>query len=266
VQSSTPLGPHQVNVIIIIRICDVYSPNLPMDSLPFPITFPPNAPMALLSKSPLIPNWARTISSFFQVDHVGVISADAFGPRIGCCELDVSYTLNGHHHCERIILHGKAVIIAVVIRCTDTNEVYTILVHQPRIGAGRLMYEFPAGMADDSDDLAGVAAREVEEEIGMKCAKEELIALSQIYSPEHPYMFMNPSHYEQSSQAFLLVKRMTRTELADYEGRYCGVGQDEQITLHVVPFADVVQYAFEPATLAVTLMVTELLENGRIEI
>jgi hypothetical protein len=77
---------------------------------------------------------------------------------------------------------------------------------------------------------------------------------------------MNPSHYEQNTHSFLLTKRMTKAELAEYEGRHCGVGQDEQITLHVIPFADVLKYANEPATLAVTLMVTELLEKGKIEI
>jgi 8-oxo-dGTP pyrophosphatase MutT (NUDIX family) len=235
-----------------------------MDSLSFPITFPSNVSLDLLSKSPLIPRWASTISPQFRVDKVSLLSADPFGSRIGCCELEVSYTLNDHSHIERIILHGKAVMVVFLLRCTDTNELFTVLVQQPRIGCGRLMFEFPAGMADDSSDIAGVAAREIEEEVGISCAKEDLIPLSEMFNEEHPKTFINPSNYEQNTHSFLLVKRMKKVEVLEFEGRKCGVGQDEQIVLKVVEFADVIKWAYEPATLGVTLMVMELMEKGKI--
>jgi 8-oxo-dGTP pyrophosphatase MutT (NUDIX family) len=157
-------------------------------------------------------------------------------------------------------------MVALVTRCIDDDELFTVLVQQPRIGCGQMMYEFPAGMADDSRDVAAIAACEVEEEVGIACAKEDLIAISELYRPHFPQTYSSPEHFEQNAHAFLLAKRMSKAEIEEYEGRHCGVGQDEQITLHVVPFANVIRYAFEPATLAVTLMIIELLEKGIITI
>jgi hypothetical protein len=174
-----------------------------MTSFPFPITFLENAPMAQLQKSTLITRWYRFVDRSLHIDKVHVVTADLFGPRIGMLELDVWYTANEFQHNERLILTGSAVMMVVVFKCVETNALYTVLVHQPRVGSGRLMYEFPAGMTDGSDDFAGAAARELQEEVGLAVNPGDLIRLSELFRPEQPYTYLSPSHYDNVSLSYL---------------------------------------------------------------
>ena len=66
-------------------------------------------------------------------------------------------------------LRGDGVSIFVALHCDD-GEVYSLLVNQPRIPIGRVSaLEVPAGMLDDeSESVAGVAVKEMEEECGIK--------------------------------------------------------------------------------------------------
>jgi hypothetical protein len=233
-----------------------------MSELPFPISYPENAPMDFLAKSPLIAQWSRSISPAFHIDRVDLVTADIFGSRIGCIELDVFCTANVHSHQERIILHGRAVIVVVLIRCPDTDQLFTVLVQQPRLGCGHLMYEFPAGMAEDTADMRIVAAHELAEEVAMAFDPSKLIPLSELLAPDHPFTYSSPSNYDQHAMSFAAMREMPRDVLDEYEGKNCGATQDEQITLHVVPFEDAWRYVREPATLAVIWMVMELVERG----
>jgi 8-oxo-dGTP pyrophosphatase MutT (NUDIX family) len=165
------------------------------------------------------------------------------------------------------MLHGKAVMIVVLIRCTDRDQVFAILVQQPRVGSGQLMVEFPAGnMTDDSDDVRRVAARELNEEVGIECYPGELIPVSKLFFPKHPFVNIHPSGYDERTFAFAIAKRMTKAELDAYEGKHLGADQDEQITLHVVPFDDVWKWSYGPATLGVHLMVSDLIERRAIQV
>jgi hypothetical protein len=92
--------------------------------------------MDQLHASPLISRWASTIDSAISVTKVDVISFDSFGRRIGYVQLDVFYTANGISHQERIILTGKSVMVVVLLKSRETGDLYSVLVHQPRIGCG----------------------------------------------------------------------------------------------------------------------------------
>jgi len=76
--------------------------------------------------------------------------------------------LDGNEMQREFIEHpGAAVVIPVVSK----DEV--ILVEQFRVGAGRKLLEFPAGCIDKGEDPRQTAARELEEETGMKAGKLE---------------------------------------------------------------------------------------------
>jgi 8-oxo-dGTP pyrophosphatase MutT (NUDIX family) len=231
-------------------------------SLPFPITYPSDGPLDQLHASPLIKRWAMTLSPRFNVTNVDVVSFDSFGRRIGYVQLDVFYSVNGISHQERIILTGKSVMVAVVLKAQETSELYSVLVHQPRIGCGKLTFEFPAGMTDDVQDYRAVAARELHEEIGLECQPSELIPLSELFRPEAPFNYIATSHYDEGTYFFLVKKEMPITDIQQLEGKHCGADQDEQITLHVVKFEDVWRLSDEPATLAAQLMARDLFRRG----
>lgn len=59
------------------------------------------------------------------------------------------------------------------------DEAYVLLTVQPRIPAGSMGFvELPAGMIDGDSNFAGVAAREIEEELGMVIKQSELTCLT----------------------------------------------------------------------------------------
>ena len=229
---------------------------------PFPISFPDDCPMDAIRNSPLIKRWASSIDPSIAINRVSVLSADMFGKRLGMVELDVFYTANEIEHNERIILTGKSSMMVILMQCIEIDELYTILVHQPRIGSGGLLFEFPAGMADDSLDFRAVAVREIHEEVGMTCTPDELIHVSSLYRPNDPYTFINEAHYDMGCHVFLVRRRMSLAEIMAYDGRSGGISADEQIQLKVVRFDEVSRYAMEPATLGSRYMVGQLLASG----
>lgn len=55
-----------------------------------------------------------------------------------------------------------------------------MLVKQFRVALQNYMYEAPAGMLDEDGDFVGVAAKEIEEETGIKISGEKLEDLGEV--------------------------------------------------------------------------------------
>lgn len=231
---------------------------------PFPIAIPEGAPKEAIAKSPLIKRWYNSINSDIKVSKVDVITADMFGRRLGMVELDVTYVSNEISHTERVILTGRSSMMVILLKDIATSELYTVLVHQPRIGTGTISYEFPAGMADDSQDFKAVAVREIKEEVGLTVTIDDLIPVSELYRPNDPYTFINDEHYDMGCYVFMVKKEMSLDEIMAFNGRNGGIDVDEQIELEVVKFADVWKYVKEPASLGTRYMISELIESGKI--
>ena len=66
-----------------------------------------------------------------------------------------------------LFLKGHAVSMLVCLMDKETQQKFVVLVKQRRIADGSQTYEHPAGMVDASDAPDEVAARELEEEIGL---------------------------------------------------------------------------------------------------
>ena len=64
-------------------------------------------------------------------------------------------------------------MLLVLVEETTKNK-YLVLTEQFRTPAGRLMIECPAGMMDEEKNFSGVAAKEIEEEVGIKLRGEDL--------------------------------------------------------------------------------------------
>lgn len=63
----------------------------------------------------------------------------------------------------------------------DEEERYVLLTVQPRVAAGSLEFvELPAGMVDEEGEFVGTAAREIEEELGIRIEERELRNLSEM--------------------------------------------------------------------------------------
>jgi 8-oxo-dGTP pyrophosphatase MutT (NUDIX family) len=231
---------------------------------PFPITYPPNIPLDLLSKSTLLSRWRSTLAPSYQITSTIIHSFDVWpGPRIGFLELEVQYTLNSIPSSERIILSGCSVEIVLLIQSSTDGTFYTLLVEQPRIGCGRLTLEYPAGMADDSIHFREVAIRELEEECGIKATEDELIDLGELFEGCKQFNIF-PAMFDEAMSVFLLKKSMTDQEIQALDRREGGVDEEEQIVTKVVKFEKVSELTADGCTLGITEVVKELLITGKI--
>jgi ADP-ribose pyrophosphatase len=116
---------------------------------------------------------------------------------------------------------GAAVIVAV------DDEGRLVLVEQYRIPIGYRTLELPAGLVGDEEageSLADAAARELEEETGFRPAQVEDLGL----------FYSSPG---MTSESFTIVRATGLTRV----GEGGGAG-DEDITVHLVPVAEVASY------------------------
>jgi ADP-sugar diphosphatase len=75
---------------------------------------------------------------------------------------------------------GGAVSMLLVLK-SPGNKDKIILTLQPRVPVPDLAFpELPAGMLDGSGNFVGTAAKEIEEETGLKIKEEELIDMTEL--------------------------------------------------------------------------------------
>lgn len=125
-----------------------------------------------------------------------------------------------------------------------------ILTLQPRIPAGSLsLPELPAGMLDDSGTFSGGAAKEIEEETGLKIPAEDLINMTELALPkasgegdEHLQqgVYPSPGGCDEFVPLFLWQKRIPRGQMKEWQGKLTGLrDHGEKITLMLSPLDQV---------------------------
>ena len=91
---------------------------------------------------------------------------------------------------ERDVVHNPGAVVVVPV----TDDEHVVLVRQYRAAIDRVLLELPAGKRDVAGEPVEVtAARELEEEVGMRAASMEKIAEfynSPGFCDEHSYLFL----------------------------------------------------------------------------
>jgi 8-oxo-dGTP pyrophosphatase MutT (NUDIX family) len=155
-------------------------------------------------------------------------------------------------------------MIVPFLKCEETGDIYTVLVQQPRIGWGRLNYEFPAGKTEDVTDARMVAAREIREEVGIHCDPSDLILLSELFQGGDQLYPVASPYFEEMVRFYGFVKTMKKEDIMSLQGASTGADPDEQITVHVVLFDDVFDYIYECSSLSCYFLARNLLKRGLI--
>ena len=125
------------------------------------------------------------------------------------------------------------------------EEKHVLLTVQPRVAAGGLQFvEIPAGMVDDGT-FKGSAAKEIEEELGLKIREDELVNLTELAIPEKEEeicpraVFPSPGGCDEFIPIFLHEKRIPRQQLTEWTGKLTGLRDEgEKITLKLVKLED----------------------------
>ncbi|RAL14242.1 putative NUDIX family hydrolase [Aspergillus homomorphus CBS 101889] len=215
---------------------------------------------------------------------IDIQAVDYFGGgRLGFVKLKAEVSNgNGETLPGSVFLRGGSVGMLLILQPDDVppsneEEKRVLLTIQPRIPAGSLAFtEIPAGMLDDSGSFAGGAAKEIQEETGLKIPQGELIdmtalALESVAVAEDEEslqraMYPSAGGSDEFIPLFLCQKRMPRKEIDDLQGRLTGLRQHgEKITLKVVPLKDLWKEGLRDGkTLAAWALYRGLREEGKL--
>ncbi|KAJ6787704.1 hypothetical protein PWT90_10409 [Aphanocladium album] len=152
------------------------------------------------------------------------------------------------------LLRGPSVAMLVMLIPDDDapagsdDERYVLFTVQPRVPAASLGFvELPAGMVDDAGNFKGVAAQEMQEELGITIAEEDLTCLSDLAAEGEETqaeslpaaMFPSAGGCDEHITIYSCERRIPRNELQSWSGRLTGLrDHGEKITLKIVPMKD----------------------------
>ncbi|UKZ96031.1 uncharacterized protein TrAFT101_010833 [Trichoderma asperellum] len=199
----------------------------------------------------------------YVLRNVTVQSCDFWGPnRIGFMKLTAHVSNSaGETLPSGCLLRGPSVAMLVMLIPddvpSDSEERYVVLTVQPRTPAGSLTFvELPAGMVDGAGNFKGVAAKEIEEELGITIHEDELTCLSQLAEASREQrntdtdtmgekenlaaaVFPSAGGCDEHITIYSAERRIPRSQLSEWEGRLTGERDSgEKITLKVVPMKD----------------------------
>ena len=149
----------------------------------------------------------------------------------------------------------------VVIHCDDGND-YSVLTMQPRLAIGKFeMLEIPAGMIDNDENFAGVAAKELKEEAGIIVKSNELKDLSE-YAVDYDRAYPSCGACDEFMKFYLYETRMTKEALNELEAKVGGAYEEgETIKLKVVKLCDLARNSPDMKTLSALYLYEKYLKR-----
>lgn len=194
----------------------------------------------------------------YALRSITVQSVDRFGGgRVGFVKLTTEVRSDkGESLPGSVFLRGGSVGMMVILQPEDDTKgesEFVPLTVQPRVPAGSLAFtELPAGMLDDSGTFAGKAAEEIEEELGMNLAAEELVDLTALAFSDpmassqkeqveelQRGVYTSPGGCDEFVPLLAVRKKVPSANLKEWEGRLTGLrDHGEKITLRLVRLKD----------------------------
>jgi ADP-sugar diphosphatase len=231
-----------------------------------PVTVSGTIDAELAMNTDLFKGWLANLDPSFDLKSVEFQSVDKFGTgRVGFIKFIAHIERNGIKIPGIVLLRGPAVAILLIISDESTGEEWTILTEQPRVPAGKLLLEIPAGMTDSNGNLKGVAVKELEEECGLVAKPDDLIDLTELtYGKTQSGVYMSAGLCDETLRLFLWKLSMTHERLTQLEGKLGGEDAHEQIVLRLVKFRDVWRTGADAKALASLALYHYLKEEGRI--
>jgi ADP-sugar diphosphatase len=214
---------------------------------------------------PLMSAWLTSLDASMDLQALELQSVDRFSSgAIGFIKFKSTTLRNGVAIPGIVVLRGGAVAVLAEITDTDTGDVWTVLTRQPRVATGRIQLEIPAGMADGSGNLRGVAITELREECGLVVEPEELLDLTQLAYGDGPGVYTACGLFDETMRIYLWRKRLPHEKVAELEGRIGGVDAHEQITLCLVRFDDLWRMTSDGKALSALALRKALKDEGRL--
>lgn len=203
--------------------------------------------MALGSR--VFAGWRNSLDRRFRISAIAIQAVDFKGKPAAETVMFVRFRVKSDDKpFEQIVeLRGDTVVMMPIFKCG--NVLYTVLVKQPRIATGDYeLAELPAGMIDGGQ-FAGSAARELEEELGVIFAEDELVDMTSNLSGSNKEIYFSPGLLDEKARFYMVEREMDRDELARLQGKATGLSEEgEHITLWVLPLEEVPAYTRDGKT------------------
>ncbi len=209
---------------------------------------------AALAAKPFTDWLASVDTTRFTVNSIHFQSVDMFGPRVGFVKFKCAVTDSQGNFIPGIIFaRGGAVAVLAILECEGEHHV--VVTVQPRLATGSFEFvEICAGMLDGSGNFAGVAAKELDEELGIKLDEDDLTDLSALAGYADG-MYLSPGACEETMRFFAFCQSVTREELDDINGRCTGaLDEDEQITVKLIAVDDLLSLPDAKSVVAHSLL------------
>jgi ADP-sugar diphosphatase len=191
--------------------------------------------IATCRATPMFSERLESMDPRFKISRVHFQSVDTFGNRVGFIKFQATVCDEKGNKLPGIVfMRGGSVAILSLLKCL--GKFYVILVVQPRLATGRFDFEeIPAGMLDGSGNFIGIAAKELEEELGIKISESELTDLSGLAGLKSG-IFASPGASDETIRFYSFCREVDEEELQSMNGRCTGLlSEGEQITLKIVP-------------------------------
>ncbi len=210
--------------------------------------------LSLVNAAKPFTNWLAEVDrERFKVQSIHVQSVDMFGPRVGFVKFKVEVTdADGRALPGIIFARGGSVSVLAVLLCEGKSYVVTTV--QPRLATGKFEFvEVCAGMLDGSGNFAGVAAKELKEELDIEISASDLTNLSEL-SGAPDGMYLSPGACEETIRFFAFTRTVSRPELNAMQGKCTGaLDEGEQITLKIIELDELLSLPDAKSVVAYTL-------------
>lgn len=182
-------------------------------------------------------DYCSRMDSRFLVESITIKAVIDFKDRIGFMLIDSKIRdKDGDYIPGAAFLRGDSVVILTILRDEDGRD-YVVLTKQPRSPIGKYdMVEIPAGTADGSKNLAGKAAIEAWEEIGLEAKPKEFVDLTErVFGKSVRGIPASCGGSDEAYRVFAWLKKMPAKEIEKIKGRSKGLREEgEKITVEVV--------------------------------
>ncbi|XP_010455619.1 PREDICTED: nudix hydrolase 14, chloroplastic [Camelina sativa] len=251
---------HHANLILRCKMSSSCSSSSLAQSIT--LTSQPNEPV-LVSAAPgisssdfrdaidssLFRNWLRNLESesgiladgTMTLKQVLIQGVDMFGKRIGFLKFKADIFDNETSQKVPGIVFARGPAVAVLILLESDGESYAVLTEQVRVPTGKIVLELPAGMLDDDKgDFVGTAVREVEEEIGIKLKKEDMVDLTAFLDPSTGHrIFPSPGGCDEEMSVFLYRGKVEQETIRHLQGKETGLREHgEFIKVRLIPYRE----------------------------
>lgn len=236
-------------------------------SFSFPVTADAGIDIAAATEAHAFVSWLATMDTQkFTIRGVHIQSLDVWpNGRVGFIKFKADVVDKAEKFVPGIVfMRGGSVGVLTVLSCGGKR--HALMVVQPRVPTGRFDFvEIPAGMLDESGCFATVgAAKELEQEAGIKIRTEDLTDLSAFAGHTHGH-FPSPGGSDETIRLFLYEKEVTQDELSALEGKCTGVHEEgEQITLKIMDVDDLWRVADGKTCVAYLLYQKYLQKSGEV--